>query len=148
MKRTHRTKTVLLPMLLTPSCVDVLDLDSFQDAIVELCKCDEQVPQFDGNCGEVLGERLAAVSEATRATWLSYYADQCAGNCDNAFACYQQKATCSSISCAEAQECCGYSDTDNATARCVIQGSATEGECQHCTNDCSSGVCCDPDASS
>ena len=100
----------LIALLLAPGCVSVLGLDEFSDAIQALCKCDEAVPQFDGDCVDVLTMRLDNVSEPTRAAWLAHYSENCAGGCGSAFACYQQPATCSKFTCGVAEECCGFSE--------------------------------------
>jgi hypothetical protein len=107
--------TLLALASLAPACVGVLDLNDFQSAVEELCKCDAAVPQFDGNCVDVLTERLDAVTPQSRELWLSFYADTCEGSCTAAFQCYQQEATCSFQSCSESRECCGFTDGGGVT---------------------------------
>lgn len=112
--------------LLAPGCVGVLDLDGYSEAVQELCKCDMDVPRFGGACVDVLTTRLDSVSEETRAEWLAYFGEHCGGRCDDAFACYQQSATCSEISCTEDRECCGF----DAGAFCDLPDGGTNGECK------------------
>jgi hypothetical protein len=107
-------------------CVDALGLADYQDAIAELCKCDVEVPQSNGKCVEVLGQRLDSVSEPLRGQWLDYYAEHCAGSCEDAFDCYQQPGTCSTVSCHEDRECCNY--VDGGAVFCELTGD--EGVCR------------------
>ncbi len=131
MKRAEVARRVLARALLpsalvAPGCVGVLDLDGYSEAISELCKCDMDVPQFGGACVDVLTIRLDSVSEQTRAEWLAYFGEHCAGRCDRAFDCYQQSATCSEISCTEDEECCGAAEG----AFCDLPEGGTTGECK------------------
>ena len=80
-------------------------------AVTELCKCNEgdPVPQFNGNCEQELGERLASATEQTRERWLAFFVDNCAdAGCISAFSCYQQDPTCSYTTCGDDRECCGF----------------------------------------
>jgi hypothetical protein len=129
-------------LLLLPACVGVLGLDDYNDAVAGLCLCDQQVPTFGGRCVEVLGERLDAVSEPTRAAWLSYYAEHCGDSCSDALSCYQQKATCSELGCGEARECCGYSEAPGASMTCdTSQGDGTCVACNSDPNSCGANCC-------
>jgi len=92
--------------VLLASCTSVLGLDEYDDAIAELCKCDQQVG-FVVDCEATLSARLDGVSEPTREDWLQYFAEHCAGTCQQALACYDQPGTCSTLACAENAECCG-----------------------------------------
>jgi hypothetical protein len=116
-------------LLFAGACVGVLGLDDFQEAVVELCTCDEQLPQFDQSCVDTLTERLQAVSEPTRAEWLSFYADNCAGSCADALDCYLQDATCSQTDCNEARECCGFTETDANKVICDRPDPSVPGQC-------------------
>ena len=125
-----------------PCCVSVLALDDYDDAIVALCRCDADVPQFDGECVDVLKTRLDSVSEPTRKEWLTFYADQCAGGCTNAQTCFQNVGTCAQRSCTEHRECCDYSEEGGT--RCI------DAECAACRPleaECTEDAdCCDPTA--
>ena len=123
----RRALTVAVtPLLWSAGCVDALGLTDYQDAVAKLCKCDVEVPQLDGRCSEVLGERLDSVSEPLRGDWLDYFAEHCADSCENAFACYQQPGTCSTVSCQEDRECCGF--TEGGSVFCELSGD--EGSCR------------------
>jgi hypothetical protein len=103
-------------------CVGILDLDGYEDAVVELCKCNNasQIPAaLQGSCVEVLSSRLDSATESTRQRWLEYYAGNCAGSCENAYACYSQEGTCSKLSCTDGDECCGGASCDTDTQLCV-----------------------------
>jgi hypothetical protein len=117
---------VVLALVWLASCVDALGLGDYQDAIAELCKCDVEVPQYADKCVEVLGGRLDSVSEPLRGKWLAYYAEHCAGSCEHAFACYQQPGTCSTVSCQEDRECCGW--VEGGPVFCELSGD--EGSCR------------------
>jgi len=113
---------LLAGLLGLSGCAQVLGLDDYTDAVDQLCRCDVDVPQFDGQCRDRLSARLDAVSPERRADWLSFFADRCADSCDDAFACYQQEATCSIDECRVDRECCGYAEG----VRCDL----TRGRCQ------------------
>lgn len=125
-----------------PCCVSVLDLDDYNDAIEALCKCDEDVPQFDGACVETLKGRLDGVSEGARGEWLAFYANTCDGACTAAFACFQHVGTCAQRSCSSDRECCGWEESSGK--RCI------EGSCDDCRTvgaECDDvGDCCALDA--
>lgn len=133
---------ILVASLGVPCCVAALDLDDFDDAVAALCKCDDDVPQLGGQCVEVLKNRLANVSEGSREKWLAYYAENCHGECMNAFACFQNVGTCAAVSCTEHAECCGY--TAGGTTRCI------EALCEQCRGEgtaCTdASECCDAGA--
>lgn len=103
------------------ACTQVLGLDDYTDAVDQLCRCDVDVPQFDGACRDKLSARLDAVSPERRAAWLAFFVDNCANSCDAAFACYQHEATCTIDECTEDRECCGFDDgvrCDRTRGRC------------------------------
>jgi len=89
-------------------CDEVLDLTEREDAIERLCRCSEQLPDLDGDCSQVLSQRLSNAAEPTRASWLSYFEQHCGGDgyCSSALDCYQQPGTCSMVSCRSDEECC------------------------------------------
>ncbi|MEM9693703.1 MAG: hypothetical protein AAGA56_14235 [Myxococcota bacterium] len=94
------------------ACVDVLGVGDFEDAIDALCRCDEQVPQFRGQCRTILRDRLNSVTADRREAWLRFFADNCGEDCSLATQCFQQDATCTSQGreCGESAECCGSSE--------------------------------------
>jgi hypothetical protein len=149
MNAVNRLKHGVWVVVLVPCCVSVLDLDSYDDAITALCKCDMDVPQFDGACVDVLKNRLDGVSEPSRQKWLTFYAEQCQGKCTNAFSCFQNVGTCAQRSCTEDRECCDYSEDtgmrciDDECAMCRPLGAECSSEAQCCDQDalCLGGVC-------
>lgn len=109
--------------LMLAGCVDVLGLDEYESAAEVLCVCDQDVPQFEGRCIEVLAERLASASPERREDFLALFAESCADSCDRAAACYQHDVLCSAEgeACKEDRECCGPGDLplcDPSTQRC------------------------------
>ena len=120
--------TVGLPaltlMLVSPfGCVAALGLDDFESAVAALCTCDEQVPQFQGRCVEILEGRLASVTPERRADFLTHFEATCADGCDLAVSCYQHEALCTpeGRECGEDRECCGHPEgaaCDAATSLC------------------------------
>lgn len=110
--------TISVVALVVGACTQVLGLEDYSDAVEQLCRCDVDVPQFDGQCREKLSGRLDAVSPERRAEWLHFFAERCADSCDGAFACYQQDATCTIDECTDDRECCGF----DAGVRCDTTG--------------------------
>jgi hypothetical protein len=137
-----RILVIALWAVLVPCCVSVLELDDYDDAIVELCKCDMDVPQLGGECVTMLRSRLDSVSEDARREWLRFYASECQGTCENAFACFQNVGTCAVVSCSEDRECCDYAEESGM--RCIAElCEPCRAEGASCSRD---GECCGEDA--
>jgi hypothetical protein len=93
------------------ACADVLELTDRTDAVEQLCGCSDEVPQFEGACVETLSDRLAGVSDQTRADWLGFFAERCGGSdgvCPHAYECYARPGTCAALACKADNECCGF----------------------------------------
>jgi len=97
----------------------VLDLDGYQDAVDQLCRCDQQLG-FLPACSDVLVARLAEASPAIRSKWLDYYAGHCASGCEHAYACFSQTPTCTArgLSCRNPLECCSQ-ENDAGAGECL-----------------------------
>lgn len=106
------------------ACADVLDLTDRVDAVERLCACTDEVPQFGGECVELLSERIATASDKTRQAWLEYFAEHCGGDgvCLSAYDCYSQPGTCSALGCGDARECCGFEGSGGRSVICNDEG--------------------------
>lgn len=103
-----------------PACVTALGVDGYQDAIVELCKCNVALDFLGDRCLNTLQMRITNASPEVRSAWLTFYdTHDCnavgSGQCLEAYACYAQAGTCSLTYCEEDQECCGYNNADSPT---------------------------------
>ncbi len=125
------------------ACESVLDLEDYQNAVEELCKCDAVIPQHGGECQETLENRLDGVSEAARAEWLSFYADKCEGTCERAYDCFQRTGTCAKFSCVEDNECCGFDEGMECVNQqcCGGEGAACAANADCCLGACDGGRC-------
>lgn len=141
-----------LPLLLAMGCSSLLGLDEREDAIFALCQCGG-LPMLD-DCQQVLSQRLSFAAPETRAAWLTFFDANCRESCAEAYSCYAQPGTCSQLSCANHDECCGFSEVEPEGAYCDSDGATAS--CKSCSNnscqqddDCCSvvmglGGMCDP----
>src|SRR5262249_15590542 len=91
-------------------CASVIGVDDYQDAIAEMCKCNDQLEFLGSDCVETLSGRLDGASESTRQNWLNRFADQSCAECNHTLECYYAPPTCGTTTCSSSKECCGYED--------------------------------------
>ena len=94
--------------VLPASCAAVIGLEADPiDAVKEICKCiDAAYPGEQSNCRETLADRLTSATEATRADWIRRFSEERCATCNNAWKCFQEAPTCSSLPCASPLQCC------------------------------------------
>lgn len=130
-----------------PSCLGVLELDSYAGVSEELCALYDRCygPEaFPGCRRHVTGQMETANSDA-REDFLDRVAD-CLDNCQSVSECLDQPLFCRSLrhGCATNAQCCGYSIND---VRCIEQSCClvddapctTDADC--CGGGCAGGKC-------
>ncbi|MEZ4446004.1 MAG: hypothetical protein R3B72_43410 [Polyangiaceae bacterium] len=133
------------------SCVNLLSVDGYNAATQALCGqldvCFSE--RYYPGCRETTEGRLAAASEAVRADWLAFFADnKCLETCVTSRICLDETPVCDAYEagCGQAEQCCGFSagtGSCDGTRCCKPDGIActTTAECCNSDDNCIDGFC-------
>ena len=141
--------TALTFSILTASCINILDLEGYSDATIDLCQLIEECfgSTYFPECDDHAGPRLMTADARERSSWLVAFADSnCLENCTAARNCLDMPPVCGGggSPCVREQQCCGFSNgfgTCDGGSCCSPDGidCADAGDC--CSGVCEGGFC-------